>query len=149
IHSLALEESRDYIRHRLRIAGAQDVDLFTDGAEKRIAGYTGGIPRLLNIVCDHCLLFGYADQKRKIDRNVAEQAIGYLKEKDRPQNYILGVPPKHTMAPLQWVFVAIVTASLGGAAFQFLRPGGLVDAMHGLEGYLTALASSARGSLHM
>jgi general secretion pathway protein A len=149
IRSLTHDESRDYIRHRLRIAGAQDVDLFTDGAVKRIAGYTGGLPRLLNIVCDHCLLFGYADQKRKIDRDVVEQAIEYLKGEERPQNDNLDTSRQHTRARLRWVFGAIVTASLGGAAFRFLGSGGLIDVMHGLEGHLTALAASAQSSLHL
>ena len=149
IHLLTRDESQDYIRHRLRIAGAQDVDLFTDGAVKRIAGYTEGIPRLLNIVCDHCLVFGYADQKRKIDRDVVEEVIEYLKQKERRQNYNLGFSPQHTRARLRWVFVAIVTASLGGAIFQFLGLGGLIDIMHGLEGHFTALAASAQGSLHV
>ena len=34
---------------------------------ERIAGYADGNPRVVNIICDHCLLFGYADQKQMID----------------------------------------------------------------------------------
>jgi general secretion pathway protein A len=85
IPPLTLEETRTYIRTRLRIAGGRDLGLFADSAVDRISAYTGGIPRLINTVCDHCLLFGYADQKRRIDRSIVDQAIEYLEEGTRPQ----------------------------------------------------------------
>src|SRR5206468_11860983 len=85
IPSLTLEETRAYIRTRLRIAGARDLSVFVDGAVDRIVAYSGGIPRLINTVCDHCLLFGYADNKRRIDRTIVTQAIEYLEEGTRPQ----------------------------------------------------------------
>src|SRR5262249_26914015 len=58
IRPLTPEEVHEYIRSRLRVAGAADVRLFTDPAVGRIAEYSGGIPRLVNIVADHCLLVG-------------------------------------------------------------------------------------------
>jgi general secretion pathway protein A len=85
IPPLTVEEARAYIRTRLRIAGARDLGLFADSAIDRISAYTGGIPRLINIVCDHCLLFGYADEKRRIDRQIVDQAIEYLEEGTRRQ----------------------------------------------------------------
>jgi general secretion pathway protein A len=85
VPTLTLEEARAYIRTRLRIAGARDLGLFADSAVDRISTYSEGVPRLINIVCDHCLLFGYADQKRRIDRQVVNQAIEYLEEGTRPQ----------------------------------------------------------------
>ena len=59
--------------------------MFDSSAVDRISAYAGGIPRLINTVCDHCLLFGYADQKRRIDRQIVDQAIEYLEEGTRPQ----------------------------------------------------------------
>jgi type II secretory pathway predicted ATPase ExeA len=85
VPSLTADETRAYIRTRLRIAGARDMGLFADSAVERIAAYSGGIPRLINIVGDHCLLFGYADQKRRIDRNIVNHAIEYLEEGTRPR----------------------------------------------------------------
>jgi len=82
---LTVDETRAYIRTRLRIAGARDLGLFANSAVDRIAAYSGGIPRLINTVCDHCLLFGYADQKRRIERHIVNQAIEYLEEGTRPQ----------------------------------------------------------------
>ena len=85
IPPLSPEETREYIRSRLRVAGAGDLRLFSDQAVNRIAAYAGGIPRLVNILCDHCLLFGFADQKRRIERDTVRQAIEYLEEGIRPK----------------------------------------------------------------
>jgi len=85
IAPLSPEETRLYVRHRLRIAGSADAGIFTDGAVQRIAEYSGGTPRVINIVCDHCLLSGYADSKRRIDAATVEEAIAYLEEGERPQ----------------------------------------------------------------
>jgi general secretion pathway protein A len=84
IGPLSPEETRLYIRHRLRIAGAGDAGIFTDAAVQRIAEYSGGTPRVINIVCDHCLLSGYADSKRRIEARAADEAIAYLEDGERP-----------------------------------------------------------------
>ena len=83
IGPLSPEETRLYIRHRLRIAGASDAGIFTDAAIQRITEYSQGTPRVINIVCDHCLLSGFADSKRRIDTGVVDEAIEYLDEGER------------------------------------------------------------------
>ena len=83
IPPLTVEETRDYIRTRLRVAGARDLDLFADGAVDVIARYSGGIPRIVNTLGDHCLLIAYADQVRRISRAVAAEAIAYLDNGDQ------------------------------------------------------------------
>lgn len=80
IPPLRPEETRGYIRSRLRIAGGRDLNLFSDRAIRRIAKYARGIPRVINIVCDHCLLIGYADQTRRINGDIVRRAIRYLEE---------------------------------------------------------------------
>jgi general secretion pathway protein A len=80
IPPLTLGETGDYIHARLRIAGTRDLGLFTARAVARIAAYTEGVPRLLNILCDHCLVFGYADHRRRIDRDDVEEAIEYMED---------------------------------------------------------------------
>ena len=84
IGPLSPEETRLYIRHRLRIAGAGDAGIFTDAAVQRIADYSRGIPRVINIVCDHCLLSGYADSKRRVEARAVDEAIQYLEDGERP-----------------------------------------------------------------
>ena len=85
IGPLSPEETRLYVRHRLRIAGAADAAIFSDAAIQRIAEYSHGTPRVINIVCDHCLLSGFADSKRRIDTNAVDEAIEYLEEGERPE----------------------------------------------------------------
>jgi general secretion pathway protein A len=85
IGPLSPEETRLYIRHRLRIAGASDSGLFSDAAIQKITDYSQGIPRVVNIVGDHCLLSGFADSKRRIDAAVVDEAVEYLEEGERPQ----------------------------------------------------------------
>ena len=84
IGPLSAEETRGYIRHRLRVAGAGDVGLFTDAAIQKIAEYSRGVPRVINIVCDHCLLSGFADSKRRIEARAVDEAIDYLEDGERP-----------------------------------------------------------------
>jgi general secretion pathway protein A len=77
--------TRNYIRTRLRMAGAQDLGLFGEDALQRISEYAEGTPRVVNTVCDHCLLIGYADQTRRIDTGIVGQAIEYLEAGRRPR----------------------------------------------------------------
>jgi general secretion pathway protein A len=83
IAALSPEETRQYIRHRLRIAGATDAGIFSDGAIQEIFEYSQGTPRVINIVCDHCLLSGYADSKRRVDASIVKEAVEYLEEGER------------------------------------------------------------------
>lgn len=85
IAPLSAEETRLYIRHRLRIAGAVDAGIFTDGAIQKIVNYSGGTPRVINIVCDHCLLSGFADSKKRIDAGTVSEALEYLEEGERSE----------------------------------------------------------------
>ncbi len=82
---LTAEDTAAYIRTRLRVAGASDLDLFSAGAVAAIAKHAGGIPRLVNTLCDHCLVVAYADQMRRISREVADEAIAYLEDGERPR----------------------------------------------------------------
>src|SRR5205807_2057073 len=83
IPALSPEETRQYIRHRLRIARATDAGIFSDAAIQKISDYSQGTPRVINIVCDHCLLSGYADSKRRIDAGIVQEAVEYLEEGER------------------------------------------------------------------
>src|SRR5262249_25637448 len=75
---LSLSQTRHYIWNRLRIAGATSHFLFDDAAIARIAEYTGGVPRVINSVCDHCLTVGYADQRHRLGVDVVEEVIAEL-----------------------------------------------------------------------
>lgn len=73
------EEVQQYISNHLRVSGARR-PLFTPAAIRRIAAYSNGIPRVVNMICDHCLLVAYADQIRDIDVDIVKRAIAYLEQ---------------------------------------------------------------------
>jgi type II secretory pathway predicted ATPase ExeA len=60
------KETLDYIRHRCKTAGGS-VDLFSEEACQQVYRFTGGVPRLINLLCDTTLVYGYAEQREKID----------------------------------------------------------------------------------
>ena len=91
-----MEEARQYIRNRLRIAGARDLGIFSDAAIERMTEYSAGIPRVLNILGDHCLLFGYADQTRRIERSSVNEAIEYMEQGMPTQRRVLSIGSRLT-----------------------------------------------------
>ncbi len=79
-HLRALERGElwPYLEHRLRIAGANSRPAFTLGALWRVYHYSKGIPRLVNAVCDKCLLAGYVHKQHRIDHRLAALAVREL-----------------------------------------------------------------------
>jgi general secretion pathway protein A len=69
IEPLIETETREYILHRLKIAGARR-EIFTPDAMLRVHAFSRGYPRLINIICDHALLTGYASEVKTIDVNL-------------------------------------------------------------------------------
>ncbi|HHO68357.1 MAG TPA: hypothetical protein ENK12_04920, partial [Gammaproteobacteria bacterium] len=72
--ALDADETRAYIRHRLARAGGSQ-DLFDDEAVRSIHRYSGGIPRLINRLCDLALVYGYAGKNTAIDATVIELVL--------------------------------------------------------------------------
>ena len=62
--ALDKQDTRAYIKHRLRVAGAASEDLIAADTLDAIDRYTGGVPRLINTLCDTALLCAFADNKR-------------------------------------------------------------------------------------
>lgn len=63
------ENTADYIKHRLNIAGCER-QIFTDEAVKEIFKYSKGLPRLINTVCDNALLEGFLLKTDPIDEKI-------------------------------------------------------------------------------
>jgi general secretion pathway protein A len=78
LQPLNLSEISHYIQHRLQVSGAKTGPYFTQPALWRIQHYTGGIPRLVNAVCDKALLAGYINQTEKLDYRLVGTAIKEL-----------------------------------------------------------------------
>jgi general secretion pathway protein A len=71
-------ETERYIAHRLRVAGADGRPAFSSWALRGIHRYAGGIPRLINAVCDKALLYGYVNGTYELTRRAVRQAIREL-----------------------------------------------------------------------
>ncbi len=72
LRSLTKVETNEYIKHRLKIAGTEK-DLFSSGALGKIFKYSGGIPRVINTICDHALMIGYSKELKKIESPVIKE----------------------------------------------------------------------------
>ncbi len=66
LRPLLLEDTIGYIKHRLAVAGG-DPEVFSDSACFAVYYYTEGVPRLINVLCDLALVFGYAEEQGQID----------------------------------------------------------------------------------
>lgn len=73
LDALGEDEVGSYIAHRLQVAG-RAVPLFSHLADHTIFRLTGGLPRLVNQVCDHALVYGYAEQAERITARIVLHA---------------------------------------------------------------------------
>lgn len=78
LNPLRRAEVAQYVQHRLQVSGASGAPYFTWGAMWRIFSYSGGIPRLVNAVCDKALLAGFVEQSERINHRLVGRAIREL-----------------------------------------------------------------------
>lgn len=75
LEPLGREETHGYIGHRLQVAGAKDAEIFDAEACDAVFQHSRGLPRLINLLCDTALVYGFAELKPRIDaRTVHEVA---------------------------------------------------------------------------
>jgi general secretion pathway protein A len=75
IFPLSKKESLEYINHRLKKSLIKDYHPFTSGALDLIARKSYGIPRIINIYCDNCLVSSFGNQQKKVTSKVAREII--------------------------------------------------------------------------
>lgn len=80
---LALEDTINYIASRVRIAGARQSP-FTLDACRSVHRLSGGVPRLINLICDKAMLSSYASDSAQVDRRCVELAASELQLKPSP-----------------------------------------------------------------
>jgi general secretion pathway protein A len=71
-HPLTLEETKAYIQQRLRIAGSGGQQIFDPEAVIAIHRYASGIPRVINLLCEHCLVSAFVDQQKIVGPDVVD-----------------------------------------------------------------------------
>lgn len=118
---LTAAETAGYIAHRLRIAGAPQPQLFTRRALRKIYRASGGLPRLVNVICDKALILGYAASARRIRGRLVRLALADRKVFERaPDRRALtkrGLGPRQArprlLRPLAAALVVTVVVWLG------------------------------------
>ena len=97
LEALSAEETLAYVRHRIQVAGGPS-DLFLPEALQLIQQCTEGVPRLVNLVCDTALVYGFSEQRPLIDAQIVRQVL-----QDRAANGSLTLTRYETRQPNQSV----------------------------------------------
>lgn len=108
---LSREETKGYVRHRLKVAGATE-DIFTPGALVELHRLSLGIPRVINVACDRALLGAYTQETKKISASLVRRAAGEVYGR------------RFFPTWLGWAFASLGVAALAGTLFlgwQFWR----------------------------
>jgi general secretion pathway protein A len=103
LEPLSREETRGYVRHRLRVAGAAE-EIFTPAALGEIHRLSTGIPRVINVTCDRALLGAYTQEARKVTPSLVRQAAAEVYGR------------RFVPAWLGWLAAALGLAGLAGIA---------------------------------
>jgi type II secretory pathway predicted ATPase ExeA len=113
---LTEQETSDYIRHRCKVAGGKP-ELFSAQARQAVFEHTGGVPRLVNLLCDTALVYGYAEQRDHIDAKLVndvaadKQAGGLFPRRGNAA----GHQPPAAAAPAAAPAATMVIPSIGDA----------------------------------
>jgi general secretion pathway protein A len=75
LEPLSREETRGYVGHRLRVAGAPE-EIFSSAALAEVHRLSSGIPRVINVTCDRALLGAYTQETRKVTTALVRRAAG-------------------------------------------------------------------------
>jgi len=89
-HPLTLEETKSYIQQRLRIAGSNGQAIFDAEALTSIHRYSSGIPRVVNLICEHCLVSAFVDQQKKVASSIVDAVA---RDFDLGDNHSAIAPP--------------------------------------------------------
>ena len=108
---LSAAETRAYVNHRLTVSGAM-APIFSSAALRRLQRISGGIPRLINIICDRALLGAYTQELRQVDGPLLRRA----------SREVLGDDPRIPRSRLRTVLIAggATTALIVGAVAGLL-----------------------------
>jgi general secretion pathway protein A len=98
--ALDARETAEYIAARIRIAGGNSVVVFTRQAVDAIFECSGGIPRLISVICDNALVSGFAADRRPVGRDIVEDVCRDFDLINAPQAANGSYGPKLHQAPV-------------------------------------------------
>jgi general secretion pathway protein A len=128
--ALTRAETTAYIDHRLEVAGSQGRRIFAEETYPTIFKYTGGVPRLVNTLCDTCMMSAFSQDRDHVTVQDLESAIRELQwvEFASSTNRML-VPrmePMHNLEPGQSVGRILLASEGKTVVERELTPGRLV-----------------------
>jgi type II secretory pathway predicted ATPase ExeA len=98
IDPLTLNETAAYIQHRLEVSGTT-APIFNSGAIDEIYFFSGGYPRLINIMCDHALLSGFVREVQTINAKLIRECREELLVSKKSSREDFEVPAGNQQAP--------------------------------------------------
>jgi general secretion pathway protein A len=105
---LTKQEVAAYVRHRLEIAGAQR-QLFPAALMGRVYRLSGGVPRVINVLCDRSLLGTYVQGKERVDRATLAQAA---------REVFHQAPRRNQVRPLLVILILVLGGGLAMTLYQ-------------------------------
>jgi general secretion pathway protein A len=96
------------VQHRLRIASGADRPIFTHAALASIHRYSRGIPRVINVLCDRCLLAGYGEQAAQIGASLVRRVAREIRLDRRPA----WLPSRAVLTAVAGIFVAAIASAV-------------------------------------
>ncbi len=121
LEPLSQRETEAYVKHRLAVAGATQ-SIFAAGALREIYRQSGGVPRLINTLCDRCLLGAYAEDQRRVDTALVRQAA----------SEVLGKRPKRQSSRRAWLLAAATAGAIALALMADPVRNGLAERLAAL-----------------
>ena len=95
LEPLSMREGFSYIQHRLKVAGGSTM-LFESAAIAKILDRARGVPRVINILCETALVYGYAKQQKRITESIIDQVI---EDKTKHGLFATEAEPNASLAP--------------------------------------------------
>jgi general secretion pathway protein A len=92
LEPLSREEADKYIDHRLRVAGAL-TEIFEPRARREVFRLSGGVPRVMNVICDRALLGAYSRESRTVNKRLVRRAANEVSGQALPPAYMKYVVP--------------------------------------------------------
>lgn len=117
LNPLDCRETDGYIKNRLTIAGGDGCVKFPDGAARVVFEKSGGIPRMINIICDRALTAAFIEEKRSIDENVVMKAVNELEREGCLHGY---APPEGGPAYAHYIPHIAISTFVAGTIAGFL-----------------------------
>ncbi len=134
LQTLSESESRGYIQHRLEVAGAGDRELFAPDTYAEIFRYCGGVPRLINTLCDTAMMASFTADRDTVTRADILSAVQELQWVDfahRPRHHAAEAdrlaPPRPATADGRPALARVLVATDGRTVQEIpLRPGRVI-----------------------